>query len=343
LNTRSFGPVVLGVVIVAIVAAGIAWYLTVNVEKELRRAVLQDLQDGGFEGVEFVVDGRDITFVGEVDARIDRQRMLDIARAVKGVDDVYDQREVTNFVIGRHFELNSYAGITTVEGELPDQADVARVLEAIRSHYGIDPLGADLKVRRAVRRPPWLDDLERVLQAVDPVSPLQIEFRDETLIVTGEVADEDIRDSVKGRLENILDDEHALEVHLRLPAQIEEPTLRIEFRNGLVSVSGTVPEDDFAEQLIAALSLAFVVDDVQNNLVRDPNVRHSSWLQGLLRVIFPLAMTNWVDLQISAEEVVVRGSVRSDDELQILDEFLKENFDYTARVVNMIRKQAAAP
>ncbi len=339
-NLTLLGSVVLGACALVLLAAVLAWFHTVSFERDLARAVLERLAAAGFEDVQLEVDGRDVVFRGEVEARVDRRRMLELAREVEGVENVFDQRIVTNYEKGRHFRLHSYAGITTVEGELPEPGDIALVLEAIQSHYGVDPLGSDLKVRPAVRRPGWLDDFASLLHATGAVSPLQIEYGDGSMTVAGEVTDRETRDRVQAELAALLDESIELNVLLRLPSQVKEPELRIEYKNGRVSADGTVPEDEFAHELIAALALAFAVDEVENNLRVDPDVRHSSWLESVLRVVFPLAMTHWMDLEIRQGEVLLRGSVSDDDELSIISEQIRDNFDYDARVINRLRKQA---
>lgn len=333
------GALVLGACVVLIVAGALSWYHTVRLENELKTTVLERLRSAGFDDVGIRVEGQDVILTGEVDARVDRRRMLEVAASVEGVADVRDERTVTNYASGRHFELHSYAGITTVEGELPDPRDIELVLSAIRGHYGVDALGADLDVHRAVRRPPWLDRFAAILDALGPVSPLQIRYHDDTLVITGDVADHKTRTEVTERVAHTVGEDARLEIHLQLPDQILDPSIRIVYRRGGVSVSGEVPDDDFAEQLVAALALAFAVDDVENELRINPDIRHSSWLEGVLRVVFPLAMTSWVDFEIGAGEVTVRGSVRGDDELEILKEQVRDNFDYAIRVVNLIRSR----
>ena len=339
INPRAISAFVLAISVLVVLAGALAWYHTVNFERELEQSVRDHLAEHGFDEVDLKLDGRDVVFRGEVDARVDRRRMVALARDVEGVENVYDRRVVTNYETGRHFELHSYAGITTVEGELPSDEDIAGVIGAIREHYGVDPLGTDLKVRAAVRRPPWLDRLPALLDAAGAVSPLRIEYGNDQMTVSGEVADAAVRERVTTAIDGLVGEDVVLDVFLRLPSQIKEPQLRIEFKNGQVSVSGTAPEDDFADELVAALALAFAVDEVDNRLRRDPDVRHSDWLEGVLRVVFPLAMTHWMDLEITHEEVVLNGSVAGDDEFEIIAAQIRDNFDYSARVVNRIRRQ----
>jgi len=338
MSLHTVGMLVFGASLLLVVASGLSWYHTVKLEQQLREAVSDRLAAEGFDDVELALDGRVVTLTGTVEARLDRQRMVEIAAAVEGVEEVIDERTVTDYASGRAFRLHSYAGITTVEGELPEQHDIELVQAAIRASFGVDPLGADLDVHRAVRRPPWLDDLETILDAVGVVSPLKIEASDDTLVVSGDVADEATLERVERRLKSIVGDA-PLDLFLRLPGQIREPVLRIEYRRGRLTVEGTVPADDFADELVDTLSLAFAIDDIENNLEIDPDVRHSSWLEGVLRVVFPLAMTSWFDLEVKPGEVVVRGSVRDEAEREILDTQIRENFDYTRRVVNLIRSR----
>jgi HSP20 family molecular chaperone IbpA len=139
------------------------------------------------------------------------------------------------------------------------------------------------------------------------------------------------------KLQDLLDADTGLIMHLRLPSMTREPDLRIQYRNGDVSVSGAVPETEFIEQLVAALAMAFAVDEVDNGLRVDPDVVYSDWLEGILRIVFPLAMTHWLEVEISEGKATLRGAVRHEEELEILREQIRDNFDYPIRVVNLIQ------
>lgn len=334
---RVAGTLVFGICALITIAASLAWYHSARFEMELAQRVLENLQAEGFEVQEVRVRGREVALLGEVDAHVDRGRIIEIASSVDGVRAVRDERKVVNYVDGRHFELHSYAGITTVEGELPEQGDVALVVDAIRNHFGVDPLGANLEIRRAVRRPPFLDHLAAILDITAAVSPLTIEYVQDSLRIAGDVSDADTRDLVTQRLERLLDDDIELRIQLRLPSMTREPDLRIDYRNGEVTVSGSVPDREFIEQLVAALALAFSVEDVSNDLRVDPDVLYSDWLEGVLRIVFPLAMTDWLEVEISDGQATLRGTVRREEELGILREQVRDNFDYPIRVVNLIR------
>ena len=134
-----------------------------NIETKLEQEIFTLLAQSGFAAPNIEIDGRNIIFSGTVDAIVDRQKMVAIVQELSGVETVVDQRDVINFTSARHFTLNSYAGITTVEGELPDKTDVRLIEAAIRNHYGVDPLGANLRITPSVKRPEWLDDFPAIL------------------------------------------------------------------------------------------------------------------------------------------------------------------------------------
>ncbi len=331
-NPRLIGSVVLGTCVVLLLAAAMSWYHAREIEAGIRDRVAQELRAAGFEVPEFEVAGRRIVLLGEVDAGIDRRRMADIITSVAGVDDVDDRREAVNFSTGRRFELHSYAGITTVEGEVPDLQDQRRVISAIREHFGVDPLGNDLKVNAAVRPLPLLDRFDRLLALTAAVSPLEIGYGDGQLTINGNVPDASTRDRVREAVQELYGDELSVVVSLRIPSATREAEVRIRYSAGGISVTGRVPDEDFRDDLLAALRLAFLVDEVDSDLEVDENVRHSDWLDGLLRAVFPLAMTRRADFEIRDGEAILRGLVRSQQELEILDEQVRENFDYAIRL-----------
>ncbi len=332
-NLRLVGTVVLGVSVVLLLAVGLSWHHTRAIEADLAQRVQAQLRSGGFDTPEFRVDGREVVLLGEVDAHIDRGRMAELIRSVPGVDGVDDRRVVVNFSIGRRFELHSYAGITTVEGEVPNRNDQQRILAAIRKHFGVDPLGSDLRINSAVRPLPWLDRFDRLLNLTSTVSPLEIGYGDDQMVITGTVPDADARERVREAVHALLGSDFGITVSLQIPAAVLEPEVHIRFASGSVSVSGRVPDDDFRRDLLAALRLAFLVEEVDSALEVDENIRRSDWLEGLLRVVFPLAMTRRADLEIRNGEAILRGLVRNARELEILDEQVRENFDYAIRLL----------
>ena len=177
-NFRLISALILGISVLLVLSTLLSWYHTREFENDLNSALQERLKAAGFDSAEVTIDGRSIIFTGEVDAQTDRQKMLDIASSIPGVESVRDERVVTNYAVGRHFELHSFAGITTVEGELPSASDIDLIVSSIHDFYGVEPLGTDLKVNRAVQRPPWIDDFIEILGVVSVVSPLKLEYLD---------------------------------------------------------------------------------------------------------------------------------------------------------------------
>lgn len=116
--------------------------------------------------------------------------------------------------------------------------------------------------------------------------------------------------------------------------------LEIERRRGRVRLSGAVPDRDYVDRLLSALSLAFGVDEVDNRLEIDPLIERDRRLDGVLRVVFPLAVTCWFELGVEADRVVVEGEVRDGVELEIVGEQLRRSFRGVPRVVNLVRERS---
>ncbi len=339
INLRMAGALMLGISVLLVLSFGMSWFHSHKIENNTRTEVIRQLEIKGFEAPEIIVTGRVARFLGNVDAHIDRKQMIEIAAGVAGVEEVIDERVVTNYVTGRRFELHSYAGITTVEGELPEQSDIDLVIAAIRDHYGVDPLGANLRLHSAVKRPPWLDELKKILGILGSVSPLELEYTNSKLYVTGTVEDEKILHQVVTALQVHLGEKAKLDVRLQLPSKVKYPNLKIEYKRGQIFVHGLIPDEIYSHKLEAALSLAFAVKHIDNQLQIDEDVHRSSWLDGALRVVFPLAMTKWLEFEIRENEIVVQGAVRDDSELMIVREQIQENFDHEIRIVNLIKTQ----
>jgi osmotically-inducible protein OsmY len=335
---RLLGALLLAGTVLVIVITSLSFFHLRDIELELQREISGKLEQAGFEVPTIEVNGREVTFSGDVEARIDRQQMVTIIQAIDGVDNVIDQRRVTNFARARNFELHSYAGITTVEGELPSAGDVEIVVNAIRSHFGVDPLGANLRIGPAVRRPPWLDDLSVILKILEPVTPLEIDYVEQTLTVRGVVPSSKQRSAIIKAVKSHLDERTTFVSAIKLADKSSAANLRIEYKRGAVTLLGTLPEQAFADELVANLRLAFAVESVDNRVKIDPLVRHGSWLESTLRVIFPLAVTHWVELDIKEDEVIITGEVAADAELEIVNEQLRENFGYGTKIVNLIKK-----
>ena len=155
----------------------------------------------------------------------------------------------------------------------------------------------------------------------------------------GDAESREIRAKVIKNLRRYLEGHTKLEAHIRIPSEAREAEIHFEHRQGKVALRGIVPDQSYADSLVAAISLAFATSGIDNNLQIDPDVRQSEWLDDLLRAVFPLAMTTWLDLKAENGRVTLRGRVRTDDEEEILDEQMREHFNYTTRVINHIKKR----
>ncbi|GJL82661.1 MAG: hypothetical protein DHS20C01_22950 [marine bacterium B5-7] len=340
INLRSAGILVFGICLLLIIAATLSWYHTRRIEQDILQAVSRQLEAAGFSGYELIVRGRQVEFVGEVDAVVDRQAMTAIAASVENVESVIDNRIVTNYEDGRHFELHSYAGITTVEGELPSASDVDLVLNAIREQYGVEPLGTDLEVRQAMRRPPWLDNFKHILDVVSAASPLIIEYRDDTLYLSGGVASAETLDEIRKTLVQVVPHTLKTQLAFKLPESVRKSGIRIEYRNRKVLIEGVVASQDYLDQLVSALKLALATDEIDNRVEVDTHVEDSVVFEDVTRAVFPLAMANWFDIDIDDDEVMLKAGVRDEEEREILQQQMHEQFTYPVRVVNRISSEA---
>jgi osmotically-inducible protein OsmY len=339
INTSLLGALTFGVVTLLLVSLGLSWYHSHEIEQKIVITASELLATAGFPQPELEINGRTVILLGNVDANIDRKQMVELIRQLTQVDHVEDKRIVTNYAIGRKFELHSYAGITTVEGELPEQSDIDLIINAIRSSYGADPLGADLRIHQAVQRPSWIDNFDNMLELLTTVSPLQIISGADTLRITGTLSDKNQQTRLASQLNKLLGSNTKLLFDIKLPSNDQEPSIQLEYKNGLVRVDGTVPSQQFVDQLIQSANLAFGVDNTINNLKVDSKIRESEILDATLRAIFPLAITNWFNLDIKDDEVRIRGMVKTVQELDIVRQQMRDNFGYGTRLINLIKKQ----
>ena len=330
-----------GAAVLLAVIAAISVLEVRNIETKLEQEIITLLSDSGFEAPDIEIDGRNVIFSGTVDAIVDRKKMIALALELSSIETVVDQRVVVNYTSARHFTLNSYAGITTVEGELPDEADVRLIEAAIRNHYGVDPLGANLRVTPSVQRPGWLNDFPAILSALTGISPLELDYANSILRVSGIATSSKARKKVIEQLSAILGSSVILKSQIRVKVSGNASSLKFQYKDGNIVIYGTVPDQDFVDTLEQNIKLAFATDSINNQLKIDPDVDEGSWLDAVLRIVFPLAIAIWVDLDITEDEIVLRGEVEGDDELEIITEQIQENFGYDTRIINKMKKKTS--
>jgi len=312
-----------------------------NIETKLEQEIFTLLAQSGFAAPNIEIDGRNIIFSGTVDAIVDRQKMVAIVQELSGVETVVDQRDVINFTSARHFTLNSYAGITTVEGELPDKMDVRLIEAAIRNHYGVDPLGANLRITPSVKRPEWLDDFPAILSALTGISPLELDYANSILRVSGVAASGKARKKITEQLSSILSSSVILKSEIRVKVSGKASSLKLQYKDGKITIYGTVPDQNFVDTFEQSVKLAFATNSIDNQLKIDTDIDEGSWLDAVLRIVFPLAVAIWIDLDIKEDEIVLRGEVKGDDELEIITEQIQENFGYDTRIINKMKKKTS--
>ena len=340
-NLRIASLTIVGVVVLCALIMGISLINVRDIENKLEQMITQKLSQAGFNIPEMSFDGRDVILLGDVDAIEDRAKMVDIIREIPGINSVKDQRTVLNYTVARHFTLNSYAGITTVEGELPSKDDVLLIENAIQDHYGVDPLGANLRITRSVQRPPWLDKFSDILTILSDISPLEIDYANNTLRVSGVAPDRATKKRVTQLLSSVLDPGITLDSRLKIKVSGKASTLKFQFKDGKAVIYGTVPDQEFIDSIIQNIRLAFATNVIDNQLKVDQEVDEGSWLDATLRMVFPLAITTWVDLDVTENKILLQGEVKGDAELEIINDQVEENFGYDTRVINKVEKKAS--
>jgi OmpA-OmpF porin, OOP family len=309
---------------VVLVLAALVWGID-NAESQLRfetRSVLsQSGRDFGFD-----VSGRDVTLFGAISSE---EEGLELAAAIDAIPGVRQVRNGFSIVepvapepAAPSVSMQIIGDAISLRGLVPSQEIADALVTAASEQYGENRVVAGITVNENAETRPWLGKVKDVFEYLSELRSGGFVADDESFILSGEVISESVRTRVEQDLALVFDDTLSITSNLEI-AVLPTPTFHAERADGVVTLQGSVPDEDTAARIIDAVRRLHAGSTIINDL-RVGEVAGPAWLDsigGLLDVVTRL--DPWT-LDISGGQVTITGLTLDADFVAAIDVLTEE-------------------
>lgn len=332
---------------VVLVLAALVWGIE-NAESQLRtetRRVLSQSEISQSErDLAFDVAGRDVTLFGVVSSE---GEALALAASVDAIPGVRGVRSALTIIEPEPQELvppvismRMIGDAVSIRGLVPD-ADVSEaLLAAAIKQYGEDRIVNALVVAENVESRPWLSRVGPTFQYLGELRSGGFVAEEGGFTLNGEVISETVRDRIEQDVELVFDGTLPIISNLAI-AVLPIPTFHAQSSGGVVTLQGTVPDQETASGIVDATRRLHEGATIINNL-RVVEVAGPAWLDaigGLLDVARRL--DPWT-VDISDGVVTITGLTMDEDFLAAISVLTEEVVEGQLTVTTDVQLNPAA-
>jgi len=233
--------------------------------------------------------GRDAVLSGEVEAASDLDRAAALVRQIRGVRTVdtsavaIKEPEIAPTPPRTPPELTiDFAnGGVTLRGIVPDGETVDALLRAATTRFGDDNVVDQLEVGDSTAGAAWLAGIVPVLTGVEGLDSGSIAIGPAGLLLTGNVASEDLSAAIEGLLATELGPDIAIENRLEV-APLSAPSFEAELLDdGSVRLRGAMPDQRSIDDIVAAAAAVFGSANVVNEMTVGDAIASPDYLTAL--------------------------------------------------------------
>jgi len=219
-----------------------------------------------------VFEGRDAQLSGQAPSRVELDRARTTILTQRGVRTVAtegvtvahpspDSAEVP--LQGSTLEAEFSDGTVTLRGVVPDSATEDAITAAIGGNH--DVVVSDVDIHAAVHTPAWLPLAGPAIASVDGLSTGTVGFAGDTLIVTGEVASEELQAQILAGLGSIVGGSVTVDDRL-VVVHGAAPSMEASFVDGELMLTGDMPDRQTVEAIEGSAALAYGPDNLVSEL-----------------------------------------------------------------------------
>jgi OOP family OmpA-OmpF porin len=250
-------------------------------EAVLEARAEQALADAGFPlTVEF--HGRDAVLSGTVDSLDGPEEAIEVVAAVNGVRHVTGTIEVADVPVPKRDPFVMVAvsgGQLTLSGLVPDQTTGTAIVAAAVGRFGTDAVTNEMTVADDVATADWLERIGEAIADLGPLDGGSALFDTDGVTLTGFAASSDAIDSLQTSMELLFGDEFPVTNRLSIAA-LASPSLSVSAAEGVVELSGAMPDQASIDALVTAAIGRFGSDGVTSSLTIG-DVGSPDWLARL--------------------------------------------------------------
>lgn len=309
---------------VVLVLAALVWGID-NAESQLRFGTRSVLSQSGREFA-FDVSGRDVTLFGVIASK---DEGLELAAAIDAIAGVRRVRNGFTIVDAPEPEPVTPSVSMRIIGDaislrgLVSSEEIAEVLVAAAAEqYGENRVVNAIIVDENAETLPWLGRVKDVFQYLSELRSGGFDADDESFVLNGDVISEPVQTRIEQDMALVFGDTLPITSNLEI-AVLPAPTFHAELANGVVTLQGSVPDEETAARILDAVQRLHAGSTIINDL-RVGEVAGPAWLEsigGLLDVVTRL--DPWT-LDISGGQVTITGLTLTEDFVAAIDVLTEE-------------------
>lgn len=306
-----------GVVTLSVLIFGFSIYHVQNIPAEIRTQINEALYKRPWIKELVVVDGRDIYLRGTIEPNSGIDNEIALISEVPGVQNVISMLEEEP-KLSAHIAIQVSQGQLLAEGQLNGNI-LEQTIQSLENSF------PDLVIRDRIRiddrlgRPLWMEGLDTSLESLWDLDKFQINGWRDRIILTGLVESDEQRRKLGYSVPASLIDQVRVTNQFRLPAQDNQPDIRIISNWDGTTIIGTVGSSAIRDEILKAAKLAFGDDQLNESISVNDGIVHSNHLAKVIRILPTLGEVHELRLESSGTGYVVWGRV---DNPEILGVFL---------------------
>jgi OOP family OmpA-OmpF porin len=292
---------------VILLLAALVWGVD-NAEATLGDSARRALAAGGHD---IVVDfsGRDARLIGTVTSDSVAADIADSIDALPGVRDVDSEIVVADALaptsVNPDIVVRLVGDVVSISGLVPDEEVEADLVEAAAEEFGATSIVNALVVSEDVQPQPWLGRIQDVFAHLGTLRSGGFAARSSGVLIDGEVISEAARDEIIEGITLVLDDLLPVSDNITI-AVLPPPTFSASGRDGVVTLSGVLPDQETIDSISAAAERLHGNSEIDNEM-QVGDVAGPMWIEsidGLLDVVTRL--DPWA-IRIDAGNVTITG------------------------------------
>lgn len=319
-----------------IVAASAVTELPNLVEEDLRVEVQSLVASHNANELAVVVDGQDVALGGKVEdertvkklseslQRNDRIRLFELQLKVKN--------PTNDKIFASSTQLVTSPQEVTVLATIEPELTMLRIGKRLMItgfippdplfKATIDDLASSLQVNNSltqskdVKVPEWLASIIPLITTIPMISGANLELKENSLILNGSVDSQSTLDGVNARIATI--DESTLAIHSNFwivepkspsenDAPLEEPTIEIDWADGILKLSGTLSSDASLLKIRNVLLEHYKPRRTENALLASDAVSEAIWLDEFVEMLPGLQALETAHVAVAQGKLTLSG------------------------------------
>lgn len=309
---------------VVLVLAALVWGID-NAESQLRFGTRSVLSQSGREFA-FDVSGRDVTLFGVIASKDEGLELAAATDAIPGVRRVRNGFTIVEAAepepVTPSVSMQIIGDAISLRGLVPSEEIAEGMVAAAAEQYGENRVVNAVIVDENAETRPWLGRVKDVFQYLSELRSGGFDIDDESFVLNGDVISEPVQTRIEQDLALVFGDTLPITSNLEI-AVLPAPTFHAELANGVVTLRGSVPDEETATRILDAVQRLHTGSTIINDL-RVGEVAGPAWLDsigGLLDVVTRL--DPWT-LDISGGQVTITGLTLAEDFVAAIDVLTEE-------------------